>query len=336
MNFTELFIRRPVATTLVMIGIIGAGVVGYRGLPVSDLPTVDYPTINVRATLPGASPETMAAAVAAPLENQFSSIPGVTQITSTSGQGGTSIALTFALDRDIDGAAQDVQAAIASVQRILPKDMPSPPSYSKANPADQPIITIALTSPTLPLSTVDDYAETLLAKRLSAIEGVGQVNVVGGKKFAVRIQLDPRTLAYRRIAIEDVVNAISSSNVNAPTGVLWGQHQALSLEANGQLNNAAAFRSIAVAYRNGAPVRLEDLGTVTDDVQDTKSISYYNGTPAITINVQRQPGSNTVEVADAVRASVTQLQTELPPSIRMDILSDRSSTIRETVADVKF
>ena len=244
MNVAEPFIRRPIATTLVMVGILVAGVVGYRTLPVSDLPTVDYPTISVSAGLPGASPETMAAAVATPLEKQFSTIPGIDNITSTSSQGSANITLQFSLDRNIDAAAQDVQTAIAQTLHHLPKGM-DPPSYRKANPAAAPILFYVLSSSTLPLSTVDEYAETVLAQRISTIEGVAQVNVFGAQKYAVRIQLDPRALAYRRIGIDEVVDAVASNNVNQPTGVLWGRHQTLTVQANGQLGDAVAEGDIA-------------------------------------------------------------------------------------------
>jgi HAE1 family hydrophobic/amphiphilic exporter-1 len=345
MNISQPFIERPIATTLLMVGILGAGIIGYRQLPVSDLPTVDYPTITVTVGLPGASPETMASAVATPLEKQFSTIAGVDAITSTSLQGTTTITLQFSLDRSIDGAAQDVQSAIAKTRRLLPQGVQSP-SYSKANPADQPILYLALTSKTvdlgksqlsfLPLSTVDEFGETFLAQRISTVPGVAQVSILGQQKFAVRIQLDPRALAYRRIGIDDVANAVGHNNVNLPTGILWGPHHALSLQASGQLSNAAGFRNMIVAYRNGAPVHLEELGKVLDDVQDSRSASWYNGVQCITLAVQRQPGTNTVEVAQAVREMVERLKTQLPPSIDVHYLYDRSVSIQDSVADVKF
>src|SRR5256886_2428073 len=318
-----------------MVAVLLAGIVGYRQLAVSDLPTVDYPTINVRATLSGATPETMASAVATPLENQFASIPGLSQITSTSGQGVTGIALQFSLDRNIDAAAQDVQAAMASVQRSLPKDM-LPPTYSKANPADQPIISIALTSRTIPLSSVAAYAQQLLAQPLSTVDGVGQVSVGGGKKYAVRVQIDPRALAYRGIGIDQVEAAINTNNVDAPTGILWGAHRALSLQADGQLSNAAQFRNITVAYRDGRAVLLGDLGQVLDSVQDTRAGSWYDAIPSVTVNIQRQPGSNIVKVADADRERINQLRAQFPPAIELHILYDRSETIRASVRDVKL
>jgi HAE1 family hydrophobic/amphiphilic exporter-1 len=335
MNLAGPFIRRPVMTTLVMSGVLIFGLLGYRRLPVSDLPNVDYPTISVSATLPGASPETMAAAVATPLEKQFSTIAGVDQMTSTSSLGRTSITLQFTLDRDIDGAAQDVQSAIAKTLPVLPLGI-LPPSYQKVNPADSPIIYFALTSTTLPLSEVDQYAETFLAQRMSMVDGVAQVQVYGSQKYAVRIQLDPQALASRKIGINEVTAAVSAGNVNLPTGTLWGTDKAYTVQANGQLPDAASFRPLVVAYRNGAPVRLQDLGQVLDDVQDNKVAAWYNGDRSIVLAVQRQPGTNTVEVADAVRALVNQLRSQLPGSVKVDVLFDRSQSIRASVADVKF
>jgi HAE1 family hydrophobic/amphiphilic exporter-1 len=334
LSISHLFIRRPIATTLVMIGILVAGIVGYRTLPVSDLPTVDYPTISVRAGLPGASPETMAAAVATPLEKQFSTIPGIDNITSSSTQGSVNITLQFTLDRNIDAAAQDVQTAIAQTLHSLPEGM-QPPSYSKANPAASPIMYFSVSSATLPLSTVDEYAETYLAQRISTVDGVAQVGVYGSQKYAVRVQLDPRALAYRRIGIDEVVSAVTNNNANLPTGILWGKDKALTVQANGQLQDAAAFRSIVVAYRNGSPVRLEDLGNVIDGVQDPRSGNWYNGERSIMLAIQRQPGTNTVKVADAVRQMVDRLRSQIPPSIRITLWFDRSQSIRASVNDVR-
>src|ERR671929_1647773 len=266
MNFTELFIRRPVMTTLVMAGILIFGLVAYRQLPVSDLPAVDYPTISVSASLSGASPETMASSVATPLEKQFSTIPGVEAMTSTSSQGSTQITLQFALSRNIDAAAQDVQAAISQAQRQLPQEM-LPPSFRKVDPSSSPILYYALRSNTMPLSQLDEYAETFLAQRLSTVDGVAQVQVFGSQKYAVRIQLDPQQLAARNIGIDEVSDAVNNGNVNLPTGTLWGTTKAYSVESNGQLANAAQFRQLVVAYRDGAPVRLQDLGHVADSVE---------------------------------------------------------------------
>jgi HAE1 family hydrophobic/amphiphilic exporter-1 len=335
MNVAELFIRRPVMTTLVMAGILIFGILGYRRLPVSDLPTVDYPTITVSASLPGASPETMASAVATPLEKQFTTIAGIDQMTSISSQGSTQITLQFNLDRNVDAAAQDVQAAIAQTQRDLPQEM-LPPSWRKVNPADSPIIYFALTSTTLPLSQVDEFAETNLAQRISTVDGVAQVQVYGAQKYAVRIQLDPRALAARKIGIDEVTTAIGAGNVNMPTGVLWGTQKAYTVEANGQLQKAEEYRPLVVAYRNGAPVRLQDLGRVYDGVQDSRVAAWFNGTRGIVLAVQRQPGTNTVAVADAVKKLVANLETELPASVKVELLFDRSTFIRESVSDVKF
>jgi HAE1 family hydrophobic/amphiphilic exporter-1 len=257
MDITELFIRRPVMTTLIMSGIVVFGIAGYRALPVSDLPNVDFPTIQVNASLPGAGPDTMASSVATPLERQFSTIPGLDSMTSTSSRGSTSVTLQFSLDRNLDGAAQDVQSAIAAALRRLPSGMPSAPTFRKVNPADSPILNMALSSPTLPLSEVDEYAETLIGQQISMISGVAQVNVYGASKFAVRAQLDPTLLAARGISVNEVANAMSSHNVSRPTGTLWGPRQAFTIEANGQLFNAEQYRPIIVAYRNGSPVRLD-------------------------------------------------------------------------------
>jgi hydrophobic/amphiphilic exporter-1 (mainly G- bacteria), HAE1 family len=335
MNFTELFIRRPVMTTLVMAGILIFGIVAYRQLPVSDLPAVDYPTINVSASLSGASPETMASSVATPLEKQFSTIPGVETMTSTSTQGSTSITLQFALSRNIDAAAQDVQAALSQAQRTLPRDV-LPPSFRKVDPSAQAILYYALTTTTLPLTQLNDYAETFLAQRLSTIDGVAQVQVFGSMKYAVRIQLDPQQLSSRNIGIDEVSNAVTNGNVNLPTGILWGTDKAYSVESEGQLNNAADFGALVVAYRDGAPVRLRDLGRVVDSIQDTKRASWFNGQRAVVLAVQRQPGTNTVAVAQRVKAEVEQLRPQIPPAINIATLNDRSLTVKASVSDVKF
>ncbi|HEX9282782.1 MAG TPA: efflux RND transporter permease subunit [Gemmatimonadales bacterium] len=334
MSISELFIRRPVMTTLVMAGILVFGLMAYRRLPVSDLPNVDFPTINVSASLPGASPETMAAAVATPLEKQFSTIAGLDQMTSTSSLGGTNITLQFSLERDIDAAAQDVQAAISKTLRQLPQGI-IPPSYQKVNPADSPILYYALTTKTLPLSQLDEYGETFMAQRISMVQGVAQVLVYGPQKYAVRIQLDPKALTTRGLGIDEVAAAVAAGNVNLPTGILWGPHRAYTVQANGQLQDAAAFRPLIVAYRNGAPVRLADIGQVLDDVQDNKTAGWFNGTRAIVLAVQRQPGTNTVAVADGVRALMGSLQAQLPASVEVHNLYDRSVSIRQSLADVK-
>jgi HAE1 family hydrophobic/amphiphilic exporter-1 len=335
MSISGLFIRRPVMTTLVMAGALIFGVLGYRRLPVSDLPNVDFPTISVNASLPGASPETMASAVATPLEREFSTIAGIQVMTSTSSTGQTSIQLQFALDRDIDAAAQDVQAAIASAQTDLPSEL-LPPRYRKQNPADSPILYLSLTSKTLPLSQVNEYAETFLAQRISTVTGVSQVDVFGQQKYAVRIQLDPSALANRGIGIDEVADAVTAGNVNLPNGVLWGTEKAYTLEATGQLANAAAFRPLVVTFRNGAPVRLQDLGRVEDGVQDNRVAAWYNGVRSVVLAIRRQPGTNTVQVADAVRARVDELRDQLPASVDLLYNYDRSIFVRSSVANVKF
>ena len=335
MNLSELFIKRPIMTTLVMLGILVFGIMAYRLLPVSNLPNVDFPTITVNANLPGASPETMASAVATPLEKQFSTIAGVDQMTSSSSLGSTSITLQFTLDRNIDAAAQDVQAAISKTLRQLPTGI-VPPSYQKVNPAAQPIVYYAMTSSTLSLPQLDEYAETFIAQRLSTVDGVAQVNVYGAAKYAVRIQLDPKALATRAIGIDEVSDAVAAGNVNLPTGILWGPHRAYTVQATGQLGSAAEFRPLVVTYRNGAPVRLQDIGLVLDDVQDNKSAAWYNGNRAIVLAVQRQPGTNTVAVATRVRAAMESLKPLLPASVDVQLRSDQSQSIRDSLADVKF
>ena len=322
-------------TTLVMIGILVFGIVAYRQLPVSDLPNVDFPTITVSATLPGTSPQTMAATVATPLEKEFSTIAGIDNMTSTSSLGQTQIVIQFALDRNIDAAAQDVQAAIAQTIRQLPQGI-IPPSYQKTNPADAPILTLALTSNQVPLSTLDEFGETTLAQRLSMVGGVAQVLVYGAQKYAVRIQLDPTQLATRGIALEDVAQAVTNQNVNMPTGVLWGPKTALTVQATGQLDSAGAFKDVIVAYRNGAPVHLSEVGRITDDVQNNKTASWYDGERSIVLAIQRQPGTNTVDVANRVKLALSKLQTEIPPSVKVSTLYDRSQTIQASVQDVTF
>jgi HAE1 family hydrophobic/amphiphilic exporter-1 len=333
-NISALFIRRPVATTLVMMAILLFGIMGYRVLPVSDLPNVDFPTISVNAGLPGANPETMASAVATPLEKQFSTIAGLDAMTSSSSQGGTSITLQFALSRNIDAAAQDVQAAISKVMRQLPQDM-LPPSYQKVNPADSPILYMALSSATLPLSALDEYAQTYLAQRISTVSGVAAVQVMGSQKYAVRVQVDPQALVARGIGIDEVSAAVDAGNPNLPTGILWGPHVAYTVRADGQISSAPAFRKLVVTFRNGAPVRLEDVARVLDDVQDNRTASWFDGNRAITLAVQRQPGTNTVEVADGVKAIIAALGPTLPASVRIQTLYDRSQSIRNSVHDVQ-
>jgi HAE1 family hydrophobic/amphiphilic exporter-1 len=336
MNISELFIRRPIMTFLVMMAILLFGMMGYRLLPVSDLPNVDFPTILVNANFPGANPETMAASMATPLEKEFSTIAGLDSMNSTSTLGNTQITLQFDLSRNIDAAAQDVQAAIARAQKNLPPDLPSPPSYQKVNPADQPILYLALSSPTLPLSAVDEYAETFISQRISMVSGVAQVQVFGSQKYAVRAQLDPEKLAIKGIGIDEVASAIAKGNVNLPTGTLYGRFQAFTVEATGQLNNAAAYRPLIVAYRSGSPVFLQDLGRVIDSVENDKIASWYNTTRAVVLAIQRQPGTNTVQVVDLIKQLLPTFRSQIPASVDLTILYDRSVSIRNSVNDVKF
>ncbi|HEY2325678.1 MAG TPA: efflux RND transporter permease subunit, partial [Thermoanaerobaculia bacterium] len=336
MNIAAIFIRRPVMTTLVMVAILLFGVMAYRQLPVSDLPNVDFPTIQVSASLPGASPETMAASVATPLERQFSTIAGLDSMTSASALGSTNITLQFGLSRNLDAAAQDVQAAIAAAARQLPPNMPSPPSYNKVNPADTPVIYLALSSQTMPMNQLDEYAETLMAQRISTVEGVAQVQVYGSQKYAVRIQVDPERLAGLGIGLDEVGNAIRNSNVNLPTGVLNGPFTAYTVEANGQLLKADDYKNITIAWRNGRPVHLGDIATVLDDVENNQTAAWFRGKPAFVLAVQKQPGTNAVEVSDRVKALLPVFQKQLPASVELEIHRDRAESIRASVDDVKF
>jgi HAE1 family hydrophobic/amphiphilic exporter-1 len=334
-NISEPFVRRPVMTWLLMLAIVIFGVFAYRELPVAQLPNVDYPTIQVTARLPGASPDTMAAAVATPLEKEFSAIAGLEQMSSSSAKGTVQVTLQFALDRDIDAAAQDVQTAITLARRTLP-DMPVPPSARKVNPADQPVFYLALTSDTLPMSAVDEYAQTLIAQRMSTVSGVAQVQVYGAQKYAVRVQVDPDALAARGVGIDEVAQAIAAQNPNLPTGTLSGPRRAVSVESTGQLRDAAAFREVVVAWRNGAPLRLKDLGRVIDSVEDDKQAAWYNDRRGIMLAVLRQPGTNTVEVVDALQKLLPTFREQIPASVGLDVVYDRSETIRESVHDVQF
>ena len=341
MNIAETFIRRPVMTTLVMLGILCFGIMAYRSLPVSDLPNVDFPTIQVSVSLPGATPDTMASAVAMPLEKQFSTIAGLDSMTSSSSQGSTQITLQFNLTRNLDAAAQDVQSMIAKAARDLPQNLPSPPSYQKVNPADQPILYLSLSSPTMRLSDVDEYAETLIAQRVSMVSGVAQVSVYGAQKYAVHVKLNPMALASRQVGIDEVESAVEKGNVNLPTGTLYGTHQQFVVQANGQLNKAADYNPLIVAYRNGAPVRIGDLGTAVDGVEVDKTASWYYDAAgglrrAIVLAIQRQPGTNTVDVVDSIKRLLPQFRLQMPPSVVMNILYDRSASIRDSVNDVKF
>ena len=342
MNISETFIRRPIATSLIMAAIALFGVISYRALPVSDLPQVDYPTITVGAGLPGANPDTMASAVATPLERQFTTIAGLDSMTSNSGQGSTSITLQFDLSRDIDGATVDVETAIAEAMPLLPPGMPSPPSFRKVNPGDQPIISLFVTSPTMRLSDLDEYAETTLAQRISMVEGVAQVQVYGAAKYAVRVQVDPNALFHRQIGLNEVDAALRDWNVNVPTGTLYGQKKAYNITANGQLMKAFDYKPLIVTYRNGAPVRLQDVANVIDSLEDDKNLSliyggeYGMGTRGVNLAVMRQPGSNTIEVTDAIKRLMPTLQSQIPPSVHIGIRGDRSKNIREAFQDIQF
>ncbi len=335
-NLSETFIRRPIMTTLVMMGILLFGIMGYLRLPVSDLPNVDFPTILVSAQLPGAAPETMASAVATPLEKEFSTIAGLDSMNSANALGFTQITLQFTLDRNIDAAAQDVQSAIARAARLLPQSMPIPPFYRKVNPADQPVIYLSLNSTLLPLYSIDEYGQTIMAQRISMISGVAQVLVYGSQKYAVRLQLNPQALASRAIGIDEVSSAIQNSNVNLPTGTFYGNYQAFTVQASGQLNDAAAYRPVIVAYRNGSPVRLQEVGEAIDSVESNKIASWYKDRRAIVLAIQRQPGTNTIEVVDSIKKLLPTFRTQLPAAVNLDILYDRSESIRDSVNDIKF
>src|SRR5207342_324101 len=340
MNISEGFIKRPIATSLLMAAIALFGMVAYRSLPVSDLPNVDFPTLLVTAQLPGASPETMGASVATPLENQFSMIAGLESMTSVNSLGSTQITLEFDMNRSLDGTAVDVQGAITQAARLLPQGMPTPPTFTKVNPADQPILYLVITSTTVPPWTLDEYAETRIAQRISMVSGVAQVQVLGSQKFAVHAQLDPHALAARQIGINEVEASLRAWNVNTPTGSIIGPHKTFTLQATGQLMSAAEYQNMIVTYRNGAPVRLGELGTIKDGVEDERTASWFytkeGEQRAITLGIQRQPGTNTIAVADAVKALLPQFKLELPSSIHMNVLYDRSDTIRESYRDVQF
>jgi HAE1 family hydrophobic/amphiphilic exporter-1 len=332
MHFSRIFIERPIMTTLVTFAILLFGIVGFRALPVAALPTVDYPTIQINAFQPGASPETMASSVATPLERAFSTIAGVRSISSSNVQSGTTITVQFNLDRDIDAAAQDVQAAMAGAE--LPP-LPRPPTYAKANPSDFPIFFVALNSDTVPLYTVNEYAETVFAQRISTIAGVSRVQNFGPQKYAVRIQVDPDKLAAHQVGIDEVQQAVQRSNVNLPTGRLQGPKQAFTVQSTGQLTNAAAYRPLIVEYRNGVPLRLEEVANVIDGVEN-KTIAWNNGTRGIILAISRQPGTNTVQIVDDIRKVLPELQASLPPSIQLLVMFDASESVRNSIHDVEF
>ncbi|HEV2551052.1 MAG TPA: efflux RND transporter permease subunit [Stellaceae bacterium] len=338
MTLPELCIRRPVMTTLLMLAFVVFGMFSYRLLPVAAIPRVDFPTIVVSAFLPGASPETMASSVATPLERQFSTIAGLDSMVSTSGQGVSTITMQFDLDRNIDGAALDVQSAMTVAARKLPppSEMPTPPSFQKVNPADSPVIYLSLNSETLPLYQVDEFAETLLAEQIGTLPGVAQVQVFGAQKFAVRIQVDPAALAAKGLSFDDLIAAVAGANSNTPVGTLDGPHQSFTIEATGTLPHAADYRPVIVAYRNGAPVRLSDVATPVDSVENTKVAGWYNGRRGIVLAVLRQPDANTVEVVDSVKSLLPRFRQQIPPSINLEVLNDRSVSIRQSVDDVQF
>jgi HAE1 family hydrophobic/amphiphilic exporter-1 len=343
MNISETFIRRPIATSLLMLAIAMFGVIAYRVLPVSDLPTVDYPTLTVGASLPGANAETMASSVATPMERQFTTIAGLDSMISQSSQGSTNITLQFNLDRDIDGATVDVETAIAEVLPLLPPGLPTPPSFHKVNPGDMPIISLFITSPTMRLSDLDEYAETMIAQRVSMVEGVAQVQVFGSTKYAVRVQVDPNRLAARQIGLNEIDAAIKNWNVNTPTGTLYGDKTAYNVKANGQLMRAADYRPLIVTYRNGAPVRLDEVARVVDSIEDDKNFSKIYGSDfgkdgirGINLSIMRQPGSNTIEVVDRIKALLPTFQAMLPPTVHLAIRGDRSKNIREAFQDIQF
>ncbi|MES2524132.1 MAG: efflux RND transporter permease subunit [Gemmatimonadota bacterium] len=335
MNISAIWIKRPVMTTLVMLAILCFGVVAYRALPVSDLPTIDYPTITVSAGLPGASPEVMASSVATPLEQAFTTVSGIDNITSSSSQGSTNITLQFALERDIDKAAADVQSAISKTLRQLPQGI-NPPSYNKANAADAPIIMFSINSPTLSRQELSEYAETFLAQRLSTVTGVAQVQVYGSAKYAVRVQVDPNQLAARGVGIDEIQTAINQGNSNTPAGVLMGPNQSFTLQASGQLRNATEFRNLVIAMRDGAPIRLGDVANVVDGLQNTRGFSEINGRQNIALAVIRQPGVNTVQTAEGVKEVMEELKPQLPENVTIETIFDRSESIKHSVEDVQF
>jgi HAE1 family hydrophobic/amphiphilic exporter-1 len=336
MNLSQLFIQRPIMTVLVCLSIILFGVVAFRALPVAALPSVDYPTISVSAALPGASPETMASTVATPLERQFSTIAGISQMSSVNSLGSTQVTVQFNLSRNIDAAAQDIQAAISAAGGLLPSTMPRPPTYQKTNPADQAIYYLSLTSDTLPAYKVSEFAELTLAQRISMVSGVSQVQVFGDQKYAVRVDVDPNQLAAHNIGIDEVQKAIASSNTNLPTGRLDGDKQAFTIQSSGGLEKAAQYRPIVVAYRNGVPIRLEQLGNVLDSVENDKVIALMDGHPTVMLAINRQPGTNTVEVVDNVNALLPEFRKELPPSVHLDVAFDSSQSIRNSIRDVEL
>src|SRR6185437_12371998 len=341
---SRLFILRPVATSLLMIGVLLVGFVAYRQLPVSALPQVDYPTIQVTTSYPGAGPEVMASSVTAPMERQFGQVPGLSQMTSTSSFGSSVITLQFTLEQNIDIAEQEVQAAINAAATFLPRDLPNPPIYSKVNPADAPIITLGVTSDSLPLTKVEDLADTTMAQKISQLTGVGLVSISGGQRPAVRIQANPTALASYGLSLEDVRTALGQANVDQAKGIVEGDRQSFTINSNDQLNSAAQYKDVIIAYRNNAPVRLTDVANVIDGAENSKQAAWMgviqNGQPtllpAVIVNIQRQPGANIISVVERSEKVLPQLQTALPTSVKVQILTDRTETIRASVKDVQF
>src|SRR6201993_4259996 len=336
MNLSRPFIERPVATALLMVALLLTGIIAYRLLPVSALRQVDYPTIQVLTFYPGASPDVMSSSVTAPLERNFGQIPGLLQMTSTSSFGSSVITLQFNLDLNIDVAEQEVQAEINGASNLLPTGLPNPPIYSKVNPADAPILTLAITSDTLPLQKVEDLADTTLAQKISQLSGVGLVSISGGQRPAVRVQANPTALASYGMSLEDLRTALGNANVDQAKGTFDGQHQAFTIGANDQLVSSQSYAPLIIAYRNGAPVRLTDVATVVDGVENAKQAAWANRDPAVILNIQRQPGANIIAVVDRVKKLLPQLQAALPAAVHVDILTDRTTTIRASVEDVQF
>jgi multidrug efflux pump subunit AcrB len=336
MSISSAFIERPIATSLIMAGILLVGAAAYPLLPVAPLPQADFPTVQVSAQLPGASPETMASSVTQPLERQFGQIPGVTQMTSSSTQGNSAITVQFDLSRNIDGASQDIQTAINAAGGQLPKNLPSPPTYRKVNPADSPILVLALTSDALPLTQVDDYAENVLAQHISQISGVSQVTIGGQQKPAVRIELDPAKVASLGLSLEDLRAVLVNATTDSPKGTIDGPTRTFTIYDNDQELQAAPWNDVIVAYRNGAPVRVRDVGEAVDGPENTKLAGWANGKPAIILPVFKQPGANVIETVDLIKTALPQLQAAIPPAIKIDLLSDRTQTIRASIADVQF
>src|SRR5215469_3155591 len=336
MSISEPFIRRPIATSLMMLGVLVFGIGAYALLPVAALPNVDFPTIVVSVNYSGASPETMASAVATPLEQQFAAIPGLDQMNSTSGIGSMSITLQFDLERNIDAAAQDVLTAINAATGVLPKDLPNPPTYRKTNPADRPVLIYAVYSKAMPIHKVDEYAYTIVAQKLSTVNGVSESRIFGQKPFAVHVRINPGALAARGIGLEEVRNALTTATVNRPKGNLEGAHRTVTLDTNDQLFNAEGYRRVIVAWRNGAPVRLGDIAEVIDSVQNARTGAWFEGKPAEGLAVQREAGANTIQVVDTVKELLPKLLQTVPPTVHVDLVSDRSTVIRAAVHDVQF